>query len=198
MKSLIYVSFFFKFEFSYILIVLGFLLLDTTKRGTLSKNRKYCLSLAKIKAKGQPQGLGRFSDSPEAHAARPRQILRFTRGPRHKASDELPTLCLARDPSPEAPPERPRARYRFFVSLEAGLASAPPQLWPTTLTGHHTQPMRPTTPQRQPHSGVVQRSGRRDRSHIGAMQSGTGRGRGYQPLYPALCPRLTPMRHCAT
>ena len=50
------------------------LLSDTTRRGTLSKNRKYCLSLAKIKVKGQPRSLGRFSDSPKdcAEASRTR------------------------------------------------------------------------------------------------------------------------------
>ena len=42
------------------------LLSDTARRGTLSKNQKYCLNLAKIKAERLPQGLSRFSDSPEA------------------------------------------------------------------------------------------------------------------------------------
>ena len=89
---------------------------DTIKRGTLSKNRKDCLDLTNIKAEGQPRGLGQFSDSPEARAAKasdekptlhlaealPRKasdglpILRFTRGPAHKASDEVPILRLAR------------------------------------------------------------------------------------------------------
>ena len=97
------------------------LLLDTIKRGTLSKNQKDCLDLANIKAEGQPRGLGRFSDSPKARAAKasdekptlrlaeapspealPRKasdglpILRFARGPAHKASDEVPILLLAR------------------------------------------------------------------------------------------------------
>ena len=86
------------------------------KRGTLSKNRKNCLDLVNIEAKRQPRGLGRFSDSPEAHTARPRTryqlsaspeapprkasneipILRLARGPARKASDEVPILCLAR------------------------------------------------------------------------------------------------------
>ena len=64
------------------------LLSDTTTRGTLSKNRKYCLSLAKIKAKGQPRGLGRFSDSPEACA---------------EASDERPKLSAPLRPRPARP-----------------------------------------------------------------------------------------------
>ena len=34
---------------------------------------------------------------------RPRPILRFARGPRRTASDEVPTLRLAEAPSPEAP-----------------------------------------------------------------------------------------------
>ena len=34
---------------------------------------------------------------------RPQPILRFTRGPRRTASDEVPTLRLAEAPSPEAP-----------------------------------------------------------------------------------------------
>ena len=45
------------------------LLSDTIKRGTLSKNQKDRLNLTNIKAKGQSQGLGRFSDSPEARIA---------------------------------------------------------------------------------------------------------------------------------
>ena len=71
---------------------LSFILSDIIKRGTLSKNRKDCLDLAKIKAEGQRRGLGRFSDSPEARAA--------------KASDEKPTLWLAEAPSPEALPRK--------------------------------------------------------------------------------------------
>ena len=67
-------------------------MLDTRKRGTLSEKRKNCLDLANIKAKGQPRGLGRFSDSPETRAA--------------KASDEKPALRLAEPPSPEALPRK--------------------------------------------------------------------------------------------
>ena len=94
---------------------------DTIERGTLSKNRKNCLDLVNIKAKRQPRSLSRFSDSPEAHAARPRTrhqlsaspkapspeapspetsdevpILHLARGPARKASDEVPILRLAR------------------------------------------------------------------------------------------------------
>ena len=39
---------------------------DTARRGTLSKNQKYCLNLAKVEAKRLPQGISRFSDSLEA------------------------------------------------------------------------------------------------------------------------------------
>jgi len=59
---------------------------DTIKGDTLSKNQKGSLSLAYINAKGRSQGLGRFSDSPEARAAT--------------------TLCLAEALSPEAPPRK--------------------------------------------------------------------------------------------
>ena len=62
------------------------LLSDTIKGDTLSKNRKESLGLAYINAKGRSQGLGRFSDSPEARAAM--------------------TLCLAEALSPEAPPRK--------------------------------------------------------------------------------------------
>ena len=64
--------------------------MDTIKRGTLSKNRKDSLGLAYVNAKGQPRGLGRFSDSPEPRTA--------------KASDERPTLRLAEALSPETLP----------------------------------------------------------------------------------------------
>ena len=72
---------------------------DTIKRGTLSKNQKNCLDLVNIEAKRQPRDLDRFSDSPEAHAARPRtryQLSASPEAPPHKASDEVPILRLAR------------------------------------------------------------------------------------------------------
>ena len=77
---------------------------DTTRRGTLSKNRKYCLSLAKIKAKGQPQGLDTFSDSPEACV---------------EASDERPKLSA----SPRPHPARPPTGYQFSDSPDARLGN---------------------------------------------------------------------------
>ena len=100
------------------------LLSDIIKRGTLSKNRKFCLDLINIEAKRQPRGLGRFSDSPETHAARPRT--------RYQLSA-----------SPEAPPERPQTRYRFSASLEAGSAATPS---PPPRPGRHVQLTQPTTP----------------------------------------------------
>ena len=71
---------------------------DTIKGDTLSKNRKESLGLAYINAKGRSQGLGRFSDSPEARAA---MILRLAEAlspeaPPRKASDGLPILRFAR------------------------------------------------------------------------------------------------------
>ena len=59
---------------------------NTIKGDTLNKNRKASLGLAYINAKGRSQGLGRFSDSPEARVAT--------------------TLCLAEALSPEAPPRK--------------------------------------------------------------------------------------------
>ena len=79
------------------------------KRGTLSKNQKNCLDLANIKAKGQPRGLGRFSDSPEARAA--------------KASDEKPTLRFAEAPSPEALPILRFARGWLGNNLVASVST---------------------------------------------------------------------------
>ena len=77
------------------------LLSDTTRRGTLSKNRKYCLSLAKTKARGQPRGLGKFSDSPKACAEASDERPKLSAPPRpsrppRKASDWLPILRFAR------------------------------------------------------------------------------------------------------
>ena len=99
---------------------------DTTRRGTLSKNRKYYLSLTKIKAKGQPRGLGRFSDSPKACA---------------EASDERPKPSAPlrpprRGPAPQClgwdtnSPIRPR--------LGSATTSSPPPR-PTPLTKRHVQ-----------------------------------------------------------
>ena len=64
------------------------LLSDTTRRGTLSKNQKCCLNLAKIKAKRLPPGLCR--------------ILRFARGlaPRpHMKGQKRPAEALSPRPS---------------------------------------------------------------------------------------------------
>ena len=103
------------------------LLSDIIKRGTLSKNRKNCLDLVNIEAKRQPRGLRRFSDSPEAHPARPRTRYRFS-----------------------ASPERPRTRYRFSASLKAGSAATPsPPPRPrrhvqTNATNHSRIVSRPT------------------------------------------------------
>ena len=145
---------------------------DTIKRGTLNKNRKNYLYLVNIKAKRQPRGLGRFSDSPEAHAARPRT--------RYQLS---------------ASPERPRTRYRFSASPEGGSAATPS---PPPQSGCHVQLTQPTTPA----TSVARRHSateyRQDGSRINAMPSGTGRGGGYRPLCSALCPRLTPVLHYAS
>ena len=136
---------------------------DTRKRGTLSENRKNCLDLANIKAKGQPRGIGRFSNSPEARAAKPSDekttlrlaeapspealpreasdglpILRFARGPAHKASDETPILRLARG----------RLGNNLVASVSIDFSDKTSRVQPL--------------PQRQPHIGAVQRSGRRD------------------------------------
>ena len=70
------------------------LLSDTIKGDTLSKNRKESLGLAYINAKGRSQGLGRFSDSPEARAATTLRLAEAL-SPR-KASDGLPILRFAR------------------------------------------------------------------------------------------------------
>ena len=106
---------------------------DTTRRGTLSKNRKYCLSLAKIKAKGQPRGLSRFSDSPKACA---------------EASDRRGPLAEALSPRP--PRRGPAPQYRDTNSpirprLGSATTSSPPSR-PTPLTKRHVQSIRPTTP----------------------------------------------------
>ena len=111
---------------------------DTTKRGTLNKNRKYCLNLAKIKAKGQSRGLGRFFDSPEACV---------------KASDERPKPSAPprpsrRGPLAEAPPRNASAGIpilRFARGWARQTTSSPPSR-PTPLTKRHVQLMRPTTP----------------------------------------------------
>ena len=131
--------------------------LDTTRRGTLSKNQKYCLSLAKIKGKGQPRGLGRFSDLPETCA---------------EASDKRPKLSTPPRPSRRGPalqglgrdtnsPIRPR--------LGSATTSSPPSR-PTPLTKRHVQLMRPTTPATSAlrwHSTGRMIDGTRDRAQQG-------------------------------
>ena len=106
---------------------------DTARRGTLSKNQKYCLNLAKIKAKGQPRGLGRFSDSPKACA---------------EDSDERPKPSAPPRPSRRGPAPQGLGRDTNFPirpRLGSTTTSSPPSR-PTPLTKHHVQLMRPTTP----------------------------------------------------
>ena len=130
---------------------------DTIKGDTLSKNRKESLSLAYINAKGRSQGLGRFSDSPEAHAATTLHLaeaLSPEASPR-KASDGLPSLRFARGPAREASDELPiprLARGRLGNNL---VASA------STNFSNKTSRVQPLL-RRQPHVGAAQQSGRRD------------------------------------
>ena len=106
---------------------------DTIKRGTLNENRKNCLALVNIKAKKQRRGLGRFSDSPEARAAQPLTRCRLS--------------ALPRPPRPRPHAVRPQTKYRFPASLGAGSATTSSSLpRPASLTKHHVQLTRPTTP----------------------------------------------------
>ena len=151
---------------------------DTIKRGTLSKNRKNCLDLINIEAKRQPRGLGRLSDSPETHVARPRTRYQFStslEAPSPEAPPERPRTRYQLSASPEAPLERPRTRYRFSVSLEAGSSSAPPP-----RPGCHIQPACPTTP--------ATSAARRRSTAKWPTGREIGLGRGYRPLCSALCP----------
>ena len=149
---------------------------DTTRRGTLSKNQKYCLGRAKIK----PRGISRFSDSPEA----------LRRGLRRNTKSSPPRRGpLTEALSPRPRPERPRMGCQFFDSLEAGLGKQPRYLRPnrTPLTKRHIRINAPNySRKRQPHTGTV----RTERP----MGQGTGRSRGYMPL----CSLLTPILPCAT
>ena len=149
---------------------------DTIKRGTLSKNRKNCLDLVNIKAKRQPRGLGRFSDSPEAHAARPRTryqlpasleapprkasdevpILRLSRGPARKASDELPILRFARGPAPRGLGRTLSyrlARGRLGIDpITAALTNFPDRMSHPTNASNHSRNVSRTSTQ---YSGVA-------------------------------------------
>ena len=133
---------------------------DTTRRGTLRKNRKYCLSLTKIKAKGQPRGLGRFSDSPEACA---------------KASDERPKLSAPPRPSHRGPlaeallsrprPARPQTGYQFSDSPEAGLGNNLVTSVPTDSSDKTSRPVNAPNYSRNVSRTLAQyrQSDRRDR-----------------------------------
>ena len=160
------------------------LLSDITRRGTLSKNQKYCLNLAKIKAERLPQGLSRFSDSPKALR---RSLMRKAKSsPPHRGP-------LAEALSPRPSPERPRTGCQFSDSLEAGLGKQPRYLRPdrTPLTKRHVRINAPNYSRKhQPHAGTV----RAERP----TGQGTGRSRGYLPLCSSLCSLLTPILPCAT
>ena len=130
------------------------LLSDTARRGTLSKNQKYCLNLAKIKPESLPQGLNRF--------------LRFARGlaPKpHAKGQKLPAPPrpsrrgpLAETLSPRPRPERPRTGCQFSDSLEAGFGKQPRYLRPdrTPLIKRHVRINAPNySHKRQPHAGTV-------------------------------------------
>ena len=160
------------------------LLSDIARMGTLSKNQKYCLNPAKIKAERLPQCLSRFSDLLEA----------LRRGPMRKAKSSPPRRGpLAETLSLRPRPERPRMGCQFSDSLEAGLGKHTRGLCPdqTPLTKRHVQINAPNySRKRQPHSGTE----RAERP----TEQGTGRNRGYLPLCSSLCSLLTPVLPCAT
>ena len=165
---------------------------DTIKRGTLSKNRKNCLDLVNIEAKRQPRGLSRFSDSPEAYAARPRPILRFARGPRRKALADSPIRPrptpqglgrgtdspprprpLARGPARKASDEVPilrLARGRLGISPAAALTDLPDGASHPTETLNHSHNVSRTMAQ---YSGVVDGTGDRTGQGLSATVLGT-------------------------
>ena len=152
---------------------------DTTRRGTLSKNRKYCLSLAKNQS--------------QRTIMRSRPILRFARGLRRGLRREAKALLLAEALSPRPRPARPRTGYQFSDSLEAGLGKQPRYVRPdrTPLTKRHVRINAPNySRKRQPHAGTVQAER--------PTGQGTGRSRGYLPLCSSLCSLLTPVLPCAT
>ena len=129
------------------------LLSATTKRDTLSKNRKNCLDLVNIEAKRQPQGLGRFFDSPEAHAARPRtryQLSASPEAPTRKASDEVLILRLARGPARKASDEVPILRLsRGWLGINpvAALTDFSDRTSHPTEAFNHSHNVRRTTAQ---------------------------------------------------
>ena len=143
------------------------LLSDTTRRGTLSKNQKCCLNLAKIKAKRLPPGLCR--------------ILRFARGlaPRpHTKGQKHPAEALSPRPSrrglaPKGLGWDANSPIRSRPGSTNILVTSVPTKTP--LTKHHVQINAPNySCKRQPYSGTV----RAERP----TGQGTGRNRGYLPL----------------
>ena len=74
---------------------------DTTRRGTLSKNRKYCLSLAKIKNQSQrtttrSRQILQLAQCLRRGLRRKAKALRPAEAPPRKASDGIPILRFAR------------------------------------------------------------------------------------------------------
>ena len=142
-----------------------YLLSDTIKRGTLSRNQK------------------NGSDPKQKYKRGLSQNLRFARGP------------LAEAPSPEAPSPRPQKKYRFSDSPEASsprsailrlardrLATSPATTALTRLLWLDITSHQGARPLRQPHDGTVQRSGRPDVRHVSTLPSTTGLCRGYRLL----------------
>ena len=153
---------------------------NTTRRGTLNKNKKYCLNVAKIK----PQGLSRFSDSPEA----------LRRGLRRNTKSSPPRRGpLTEALSPRPRPERARTGANSLIRSRPGSAKQTRNLRPdrTPLTKRHVRINAPNySRKRQPHAGTV----RAERP----TTQGTGRSMDYLPLCSSLCSLLTPVLPCAT
>ena len=94
------------------------LLSDTTRRGTLSKNKKCCLNLVKIKAKRLPPGLCRILRFARGLAPRPHTKAKSApprpsrRGLAPKGLDGMPILRFARGRARQTyswPPSRPNS-----------------------------------------------------------------------------------------
>ena len=127
------------------------LLSDTTRRGTLSKNQKYCLSLAKNQ-KSKPKDNHEVSaDSPIRPRLAPRPQTKGQSPPPHRGP-------LAEAPSPRPRPAMPQMGYQFSDSPEAGLGNNLVTFVPTDSPDKTPRPV--NTPhysrKRQPHVGTVQ------------------------------------------
>ena len=97
---------------------------------------------------------------------RPRPILRFARGMRRKASDEVPTLCLTEAPSPEAPRRKASDEVPILRLARGRLGNDPVSAASTGFSCKMSRPINASNLSRNVSRASAQYSGVADRTGV--------------------------------